>query len=723
MSELTAGGKSRGAENLSGVTCGNVNDFVASTDSDTDTLNATARPVTPQQSPPPQSSRAGPRPNEVVGDNWATNRSGGPPGSNVANSGASGVVSDLQFNSQDRAAEGAVPNLSGGFFSLPLNSQLPPHLAAPKDSNNGLNLTDLPTHTNSINCREEVAVPARRTKPKSENCLAKLYYSGMARRKRVEERLEILRARDKELRNCTFKPVITDLAKTMERPGAFPYCRSEEAQLRQRALLETWESKIEKECRPTPKISKGSEQIVQRVRSSSACVIPVADRLYMESARRQCRKQEEEEKGFQQTIPLRRSASDVNALIHRLYELEEKRVATIERKRGELWLDTKPKRRCENSEQLVERLYRPTPRRRRPCKSEPILFSPQVNETTKELSLRANRRRLEQWHQLWSKVWKGYGEKQERQIICCEHLMILKKIDDVARSSGLTGNCTLNDFCTAMEDYERTHGVQHWRLTPLPLKPHVNEDLTFSPVILPSHRERKGSPPAHQRLFEAAKAKQLQQREEERKRREEELRQEEKSRAVSRRASRRSSKQLDIKDPAEKGASAWPCSPTESVSSTDHSRGYKSVELSSLSPSSSPERMPVGFSPPPVWLTPGLIEVAEDLKQLMDEPRGGWSYAQLNHSRTKVDAPPDATLRPSPSVGPKRSGSNHRPLRAPQKKKKRRPVSELLSDELLLECAASRCSPFSWNVSARNREHRDSNRRLRNMGKLLYHKM
>nr|CCC93252.1 unnamed protein product [Trypanosoma congolense IL3000] len=543
--------------------------------------------------------------------------------------------------------------------------------------------------------------------------LDSLYYRGVELRKRVEKRLDSLRVKTSETKHCTFKPEITVYAKTMERSGSLTRCQRHNRQMRQRMLLESWKARDQRECRAMPAISRGSELIVQRARSRSACLLPVEDRLYMDSVRRQYKM--EEERTQQEPTPLRRSSSDMDALIHRLYEFEEKRIMSVERLREKIWSEAKPKCRYESNGEFVERLFRAVPKQK-PRKDEPRpSFEPHINGNSKGLSVRAYRRRLEQWYRLWSRQWSPDTTEEKAQLIGLEHIATLKKIDEVLQLYGITKRCTLDRFCSALEAYEKEQGVQGWRLCSLPMKVHVNEQLTFAPVTHSSRNAKEDCVPVHERLYEIARAKQHRWKEEERRMvdhsPERGARNEGTMDPLSRNNSNRSAREcVEVK---EKPPLPPPSSPR--VCDTDGFSDCRSVELSSLSTSYVSDTIPAGFSPPPIWLTPEFIKIVEELQHVINEPsRAGETSASCTGDNVGA-----ASRYVQEGVAPSSGGSRVKK----RKKKKSYQGGGPFSGELLLECAASRRQSFSSDVSARRREARDSERHLRRVGKMLYRSM
>ncbi|KAG8346932.1 hypothetical protein TRVL_02236 [Trypanosoma vivax] len=343
------------------------------------------------------------------------------------------------------------------------------------------------------------------TKPKRNEhikFMASLYYNGMERMKRVEKRLQDLRsARDDTLLTCSFKPEITKFAQKMERVGKVPHCYEANTHLRQRMLLEAWGSKPEVECSPIPAISKGSERIVQRVRSQSAHVIPVSERLHLDSSRR---RREREESAQKPDTTLRRRPSEVKALIARFEAAEAKRQLNIERMRedAESSVCVLPVRA--NGDEVVKRLLEPTPGRRRKAYVEVEQpFAPQIRSISQELGLRARRRRLQQWYYFWR-------ERTEEGQVSLEDTdgEIVQRINDILQLAGLDASCSIDDFCNALNKSEKINGVHRWHSSKPPVR-RVESELTFAPVIHSRPLKPSSCSSVYERLSRSTKIKRL----------------------------------------------------------------------------------------------------------------------------------------------------------------------------------------------------------------------
>ncbi|EKF30842.1 hypothetical protein MOQ_005331 [Trypanosoma cruzi marinkellei] len=569
-----------------------------------------------------------------------------------------------------------------------------------------------------------------RSHQQRKDCLVELYYRGVKTRKQLEEKLESIRAaRENEFKAYSFQPKITNRAKAISRSGSFPGCYERDTRLRQRLLLEAWRSESEGQCQSTPKISKGSERIVRRVRGNSAPVIPVEERLHLDAARRRCRMAEDEEGVKQQISSVKRTAGDIKIHIDRLYMYEEKRQLALRKLREETGVGRSQMPLYVSSEDVVRRLSNPLKKSRRDHSVEENLrFAPQLSPVTEELSLRSRRRRIDDWY-LFFTHRHGEGVFPPNAVA--------EKIREALQQADLLGSFSRRAFGMALDAYEKRNGLQLWHSTPPPSAPPLNEELTFVPRINSQRNLQAHTQMAHERLFSAAKQQQLAVKEEERMRQKELLEEEEKRRRRQQRQqqqfralSREKMKSLEGIGSAGDEKRSPPSSLVQSKNSqgiADPSCDSETSVVSSesvISSLSDPSSMSVAIKS--ASSLPNLLAAAEQLRQLIDSP------AETERNNTKPlffqrDAVLCADNNNKPACVPADTSelivtpSEPTVLRV-QKKKNHNFTSTCVSTDLLLECALSR---LVWpaDVATRRREWCKCRRRLQRVGKMLYQNM
>ncbi|KEG11981.1 hypothetical protein DQ04_02101150 [Trypanosoma grayi] len=550
---------------------------------------------------------------------------------------------------------------------------------------------------------------------KQGNRLADLYYRGVKMKQELEEKCNAIRsARENELNSCSFHPEITKQARTLQRCGSVPECYKPNAHLRQRLLLEAWKSEAVEECRPTPMISKGSERIVRRVRGSGAPVVPVEERLHMDSDRRRCRREEDIE--IHKPPVVTRTRDDVKAHIDSLYAYEAKRQLTLQKLRGEV-----DARLCQapfrvSSNDVVERLVQTLPRTK--CDhtaEEKLVFAPRLNPSTEELSLRARRRRLKEWYQYLSQE-TCHGPYSP--LYCAA----IENIRDVVRQANLPYNYSLDVFCSTLDHYEQTHGPQLWHSTPPPLEPHLNEELTFVPRVNNQKKPIESSQAAHERLFSKAKEKQqalkLQEQIQQQAASAEEKKRKEKMRSWS----RKSAKIVEKADRREIVTSHTFSLQRKFSRTLNLSCEYGPFSSSRFSAScGDAEASPEALPPSEVCSLSPVLGAAEELRNLIDAPEATDANRALilSASCDNLPAEDDAVSCCVPVTIMGEQSPSVLPTSREIPPKPRRAVCDLVTTDLLMECALSR---FLWSadVTLRRREWCESRRRLQQVGKALY---
>ncbi|KAF8282720.1 hypothetical protein TcYC6_0022070 [Trypanosoma cruzi] len=563
-----------------------------------------------------------------------------------------------------------------------------------------------------------------------KDCLVELYYRGVKTRKQLEEKLESIRAaRENEFKAYSFQPKITNRAKAISRSGSVPGCYERGTRLRQRLLLEAWRSESEGQCQSAPKISKGSERIVRRVRGNSAPVIPVEERLHLDAARRRCRMAEDEEGVKQQISSVKRTAGDIKIHIDRLYMYEEKRQLALRKLREETGVGHSQMPLYVSSEDVVRRLSKPLKKSRRDHSvEENLLFAPQLSPVTEELSLRARRRRMDDWY-LFFTHRHGEGVFPPNAVA--------EKIREALQQAGLLGAFSRRAFGMALDEYEKRNGLQLWHSTPPPSTPPLNEELTFVPRINSQRNLQAHAQMAHERLFSAAKQQQLAVKEEERMRQKELLEEEKKRRKRQQRQqqqfralSREKMKSLEIISTAGDERRSPPSSLVQSKSlqgiadlSCDSETSVVSPESVSSSPSN-PSFMSVAVKS--ASSCPNLLAAAEQLRQLIDSP-ADTERNNIKPGFFQEDEVPCADNNNKPACVPADTSelvfaSPEPPVLRVHKKKSDTFANTRVSTDLLLECALSR---LVWpaDVATRRREWCKGRRRLQRVGKMLYQNM
>ncbi|RNF12156.1 uncharacterized protein Tco025E_06496 [Trypanosoma conorhini] len=561
-----------------------------------------------------------------------------------------------------------------------------------------------------------------------KDCLVELYYRGVTTRRRLEEKWATIRAaRENAFKAYSFQPKITNKAKAIPRRGKIPGCYEHDKHLRQRLILEAWKSESDGQCQPTPTISKGSERIVRRVRGNSAPVIPVEERLHLDSDRRRCRMEEEAVK--QQIYWVKRTPGDIKAHIDRLYMCEVNRQFALQKLREEVDAGRRQAPLHVSGADVVRRLARPLERTRRGrCMDEEKQpFAPQLFSGTDELRRRARRRRVDAWYLFFT---------QRRHEGAFPPNAIAEKIREALEHADLSGNFSRAAFGSALDEYEKRHGTQSWHSTPPPAAPALNEELTFAPKVNPRRSSQESAQAAHERLFSAVRKQQLTiQAEEarvrleaaldEERRKQKQQRQQRQARALS----NKKMKLLESPSSAEEEGRRPPLSllPSETPQSiADDACVCESFIVSPTSDTSaSLDSMPVLVELPTMSAFSHVLVAAQQLQSLLDAAEGreekeGVSSVSprqeaapfAEHTRPVViaDTPQVANTRPEPSVS-RGCGSQRSAVK-----------NMRVSTDLLLECALSRLT-WSADVATRRREWSEGRRRLQGVGKMLYQKM
>ncbi|RNF01877.1 hypothetical protein TraAM80_06718 [Trypanosoma rangeli] len=560
-----------------------------------------------------------------------------------------------------------------------------------------------------------------------KDCLVELYYRGVKTRNKLEEKWATIRAaRENAFKAYSFQPTITKRAKAIPRRGNIPRCSKHDTRLCQHLLLEAWKPEADGQCQPIPTISKGSERIVRRVRGNSATVIPVEERLHLDSARRRYRMEEEAVKP--QISLVKRTPDDIKAHIDRLYMYEARRQLALHKLREELDAG-----RCQaslhvNGEDVVGRLVKPMEKTR--CRhsmdEEELCFAPQLSSGTEELSLRARRRRVDEWYMFFTR------RRHEDAFL---PNAVAEKIREALRQADLSRDFSRTAFGLALDEYEKKHGAQLWHLTPPPLAPTPNEELTFAPRINNCRRSQESAQTAHERLFSAAKKQQLAVKEEEervrledvlkeRRRKEKQQRQGRQARALSAKKTKLLEKPGSTEEEGRSSPSLLPPSdsPPSIADASDECEVFVVSPTSDTSGPSDSTSLPVEV--PTMSAFSHVLDAAKQLQNLIDAPEEGEensmsSFSPRREEASFVECPEPVLLGDTPQVAaapPESSASRVCGSKSRALKKMR------VSTDILLECALSRLT-WSADVATRRREWRESRRRLQGVGKMLYQKM
>ncbi|ORC84152.1 uncharacterized protein TM35_000481130 [Trypanosoma theileri] len=601
-------------------------------------------------------------------------------------------------------------------------STFPNHTVSSEIGNENMEVSVLkPIHDNAPD-NKVTSVHPQRVLQKRKNPLAELYYRGINRRKNLEENLKAIReAQVKELENCTFQPIITKRGRSVRHSSSHSGYYRHNTHLRQRLLLETWRSERNEQCRPIPVISKGSENIVRRVRGGSAPVIPASERLYMDSARRRCRIEEEEEKPKKPVVV--RTLDDVKAHVDGLYLSEEKRKLALQKLRDEMEKNTYQTPLHVNSKDVVNRLTQGKPKSK--CyhleNEDDVRFKPKLSSTTKVLSVCARKRRLEKWYRFWCQY------QNSKELPQCA---IFEKIRDALQGETFPDGLSLDVFCIALDKYEETHGTQLWHSILPPSEPHLNEELTFVPKVNP-YKRKESSSSIHQRLFQVAKTRQMASKKKDQMQREAEFLAEEKRRKKLQLWSAQNSKVKEKTRSVGVEMSHTTSLRRELTQNADFSSGVGSSSLSQVSSSSSLEHMEPIFASelvPEKCALLNLLNAADDLRNLIDEPNeidihfSPSPSSNLNGLQTEVN-PQSHSFTSTVEIEMEVETDSAVPPVLPCKQQKPKRLTDMqVSTDILLECALSRRT-WSADVSTRRREQCENRRRLKEVGKTLYQRM
>ncbi|KAH9597612.1 hypothetical protein LSM04_004787 [Trypanosoma melophagium] len=568
------------------------------------------------------------------------------------------------------------------------------------------------------------SVYSERIRKRRKNPLADLYYRGIKRKKKLDENLEAIReAQTRDLENCTFKPIITKRGRLIRHCSTRSGYYKHNTQLRQRLLLEAWRSETTEECRPIPVISKGSENIVRRVRGGSAPVLPASERLYLDSARRQCRIGEEDT--TQKKPVVVRTLDDVKAHVDGLYLYEERRKLALQKLREEMEKSTSQESLHVNTKDVVKRLTQDRAKAKYdPLEKGDVSFKPKLSSTTNALILCARRRRLEKWYHFWCK------HENSKELPQCA---IFEKIRDALQGKTFPDGLSLDIFCNTLEKFEKIHGTQLWHSILPPSEPYLNKELTFAPKINPYKREESSSS-IHQRLFQVAKTKQITSKRKEQMQREAEFLAEEKRRKKLQVWSARNSKVKERTENVDVKMSLTPFLRRELAQNADFSCGVGSPSLSQLSSSSSSfssgqiETTFTTKSVPEKCAFLKLLNAADDLRNLIDEPNeidihySPSPPSNLDSLQVEINPQPHSFTSTVEIAIEVETDSAVLSVLPPKQKKPQRLTDIQVSTDILLECALSRRT-WSADVSTRKQQECENRRRLKEVGKVLYQMM
>ncbi|KPI82981.1 hypothetical protein ABL78_8003 [Leptomonas seymouri] len=427
----------------------------------------------------------------------------------------------------------AAPAVPPATATATATSAPPAQAAEPEPTSPGVEYTTVPRWTKGMKRKHGVYVSSTLV-PNP----AGLYERGLKGLMRAEEKRKELRAQLEEAERSanTFRPVISPRAHALKRSARLGDEATAEQvmsnQLRHRLLLLELPDEAAVTCQRSPRISTTSEKIVQKCRErSGGPAMPAGDRLYQDYF---CR-QDAVEVAQRQQQPskppaLVRSKREIEAHIAALYEFEEnRRTAIANAREAPLVIPSRaPEHIYIDPNDLVCRLTRqPTvsPRRLALARQEKdeCTFQPQSNAQTAKLVRGARQRGLQRWVQhfcgsvtLSLPALLEYTGPAIKEAQCLAALMAQRDpakaewtVEELSATTAKTGSVALEQLWRRRPPGEEERFSTCGGLT---FHPTLNAN---SAAIVESIEAEHRCGPTHDRLFLAAKSKQLSQRQRE----------------------------------------------------------------------------------------------------------------------------------------------------------------------------------------------------------------
>lgn len=394
----------------------------------------------------------------------------------------------------------------------------------------GVTYTTVPQWTKGMKKRNGVYVATKTV----ANPTA-LYDRSMKGLERAAARRDALRAKlEAEERSAMpFSPIISPRANALKRSsrqGDGDAAEQESSQqLRHRLqLLELPEEAVAASSwRHSPRISSASARMVRECRERSGAATAAGERLYQDHFYRQQALEAAQEPP--PSAPLMRSQRDIAAHIATLYDFEEhRRRALASAREAPLPLSPRALQPLHvDPEDVVARLaQRPGPSPRRVAQllsvQDECTFHPQPNANAAGLARVARLRGVERWVGYFGGSstlpvtavldYRGPVQREAQAIVA------LLSLRDPAKTEW-----SVEELATEMENSENALLTQLWRRRPPPGDAAtISSDLTFHPTLnvastamVEGMEPEQRCGPTHERLFLAAKSKQLTQRQQE----------------------------------------------------------------------------------------------------------------------------------------------------------------------------------------------------------------
>lgn len=405
----------------------------------------------------------------------------------------------------------------------------PPAAEAPQPLSPGMVYSTVPQWTKGMRKKHGKYVAAATVAANPTG----LYERGLKQLQRAEERREALRAKLEEAERsaATFHPAISPRAHALRRSGRRGGGDAAEQemsnQLRHRLQLLELPEEAAATCRHSPRISATSEKIVRECRERSGAVSAPSERLYHDFFYRQ--QALEAAQAPPPASALVRTQRDIDAHVAALYEYEEHRRHAIATARDAPLLVSPraPQAVYVDAEDVVKRLTgHRAPSRRRVVEAlavaDECTFKPRANANATALVQVARQRGLQRWVTF-------FGGSSALTVSALldhtgpAHREAQSLVAFLSQCDPAKVEWTAAELASSLDESENTTLGQLWRLRP----PNENGDahfseLTFHPAlngtsaaIVESMEAEQRCGPTHDRLFLAAKSKQLSKRQEE----------------------------------------------------------------------------------------------------------------------------------------------------------------------------------------------------------------